>query len=113
MSITTMIRPALAVALAALALSACGGDETSLDNLDPATRNLVMFESGWQCEVGRFAVDDPAELDRLREDRRELLEISDGAYEAFLDQLATDDELARIVADVTSECLDSGEPIQL
>lgn len=112
MSITTMIRPALAIVVAALALSACG-DDTSFDSLDPATQNLVMFESGWQCEVSRFAVDDPAELDRLREDRQQLLEITDGAYEAFLDRLATDDELAQIVSEVTSECLDSGEPIQL
>ena len=113
MSITTTIRPALAVVVAVLALGACGGDDTSFDSLDPATQNLVMFESGWQCEVGRFAVDDPGELDRLREDRRDLLDISDGAYQAFLDRLATDDELARIVSDATSECLDSGEPIRL
>ena len=112
MPIKTLTRSALAVAVATLFLSACG-DDTSFDSLDPATQNLVLFESGWQCEVSRFAVDDPSELDRLREDRKELLEISDGAYEAFLDRLASDDELARIVADATSECLDSGEPIRL
>ena len=113
MPITTMIRPMLAIVAAALVFSACGGDESAFDSLDPATQNLVMFESGWQCEVGRFAVDDPGELDRLREDRRDLLDISDGAYQAFLDRLATDDELARIVSEATSACLDSGEPIQL
>ena len=113
MPITTMIRPVLAIVAAALVFSACGGDESAFDSLDPAPPNLVLFESGWQCEVSRFAVDDPSELDRLREDRKELLEISDGAYEAFLDRLASDDELARIVADATSECLDSGEPIRL
>lgn len=113
MSITPTIRLALAIVAATLAFGACGGDDTSFDSLDPATQNLVMFESGWQCEVGRFAVDDPGELDRLREDRKELLEISDGAYQAFLDRLASDEELARIVSDATSECLDSGDPIQL
>ena len=113
MSITTLTRPALAIAAAALALSACGGDDSSFDSLDPATQTLVAFESGWQCEVGRFAVDDPAELERLRTDRRDELAITEGDYQAFLDRLAEDEELARIVSDATSDCLDSGEPIRL
>ena len=107
------IRIAVALAAAAMALTACGGDENSFDSLDPATQNLVLFESGWQCEVSRFAVDDPSELDQLRADRADDHDITDGAYQAFLDRLATDDELAQIVSDVTSECLDSGEPIRL
>lgn len=113
MSITTSIRPALAIVAAALAFSACGGDDTSFDSLDPATQTLVVFESGWQCEVGRFAVDDPAELDQMRTDRRDELQITESDYQAFLDRLADDDELAQIVSDATADCLDSGEPIRL
>ncbi|MEM7287841.1 MAG: hypothetical protein AAF480_15930 [Actinomycetota bacterium] len=113
MPINPTIRLVALLAAAALTFVACGGDETSFDSLDPSTQNLVLFESGWQCEVSRFAVDDPAELDRLRADRADAHDITDGAYQAFLDRLATDDDLARIVSDVTSDCLDSGEPIQL
>ena len=46
-----------AVALAGIAVSGCGS-ETTFDSLDAETQNLVRFESGWQCEVSRFAVDD-------------------------------------------------------
>ena len=97
----------------ALVLVACGGSETDFDSLDPATQNLVLFESGWQCEIGRFAVDDAADLEQLRVDRRTEHEITDGAYTAFQTRLAEDAELARIVSDQTQACLDADDPIQL
>lgn len=100
-----------AVALAGIAATGCGADPT-FDSLDAETQNLVRFESGWQCEVSRFAVADASDLERLRADRQAAHEISDEAYAEFLLRLADDDDLAQVVADETSACLD-GEPVQL
>ena len=100
-----------AAALAGIAVSGCGS-ETTFDSLDAETQNLVRFESGWQCEVSRFAVDDASDLERLRTDRQAAHDISDEAYAEFLVRLADDDALAQVVADQTSACLD-GDPVQL
>ncbi len=100
-----------AAALAGIAAAGCGSD-TTFDSLDVETQNLVRFESGWQCEVSRFAVDDASDLERLRAERQAAQEISDEAYAEFLARLAEDEELAQVVAEETSACLD-GEPVQL
>lgn len=107
------VRAIALVAGATLVATACGGGDSDFDSLDPATQNLVLFESGWQCEVGRFAVDEPGDLEQLRADRQLEHEITDGAYQAFLAQIADGGDLARIVSERTQSCLDADEPVQL
>ena len=113
-STSRLIRHVSAFVALGLASVACGGDSPpSLDSLDETTRNLVLFESGWQCEVGRFVVDDAAELEQLRVNRQDAHDISPAAYQAFLERLADDDDLAHIVSEETSSCLENGEPVRL
>lgn len=88
-----LIRRGLAATAIAVTVAAGCASTTTLDSLDPATQNLVLFESGWQCEVDRFAVDDPASLEQMRLDRQTDHEISAAAYETFLVTLADDDTL--------------------
>ena len=102
-----------AIAAIGLAAASCGASQLTIEDLDPATQNLVLFESGWQCEVGRFAVDDPAALEQMRLDRRADHQIDEVAYAAFLADLAADDDLRNLVADQTSNCLDTGQSVRL
>lgn len=78
--------------------------ESALAALDPETRQLVEFEAAWQCDLTRFAFDDLSEIDTMRAELQEAQGVSDEDYEAFVDRLASEPDLAALVAALNADC---------
>lgn len=97
--------------VAALFLTACGGEEpepSALDGLPPEELALVTVEADWQCDVTRFAFDELSELEEIRAIQLAELGIDEADYAAFVERLSDEPTLRDAVNEIYEESCVNG-----